>query len=45
MSWTEAYDSILETIKKRSRTQNDILNELVEKGWIIDAAEKKIVLH
>lgn len=45
MSWTDAYNEVLETIKKRSRTQNDILNELVEKGWIIDAAEKKIVLH
>ena len=45
MSWTEAYNSVLETIKKRSRTQNDILNELIEHGWQIDAAEKKIVLH
>ena len=45
MSWTEAYDTVLETIKKRSRTQNDILNELIEHGWQIDAAEKKIILH
>lgn len=45
MSWADAYDSVLETIKKRSRSQNDILNELVEKGWIIDAAEMKIILH
>lgn len=45
MSWSEAYDNVLDTIKKRSRTQNDILNELVEKGWQIDAAEKKIVLY
>ena len=45
MSWSDAYDQVLETIKKRSRTQNDILNELVERGWIIESAEKKIILH
>ena len=45
MSWTEAYDIVLKIIKMRSRTKNDILNELIERGWIIDAAEKKIVLH
>lgn len=45
MSWTDAYNRTLEIIKMRSRTQNDILNELVERGWQIDAAEKRIILH
>lgn len=45
MSWTEAYNSVLETIKKRSRTQNDILKELIDRGWKIEASEKRIVIH
>ena len=45
MSWTEAYNNVLTTIKKRSRTQNDILKELIDRGWSIDASEKRIVCH
>lgn len=45
MSWTEAYDTVLETIKKRSRTQNDIIKELVDRGWNIEAGEKRIICH
>ena len=46
MSWSDAYENVIDTIKKRTRTQNDILKELVDSGWILEAGERnKIVLH
>ena len=46
MSWSDAYATIIDTIRKRSKTQNDILKDLVDRGWIIEASDnEKIILH
>ena len=46
MSWSDAYACVIDTIRKRAKTQNDILKELVDRGWIIEASDnEKIILH